>query len=167
MIINVVRQSITSIKDVDFICNAANGIGPMGAGIAGAIRNAGGASIQNEAFLACSKANYQPGDLYVTNAGTLPYKKVFHLVTMKYPGGKTSYDIVEKCLQSLISLCRMKKVTRVALPALGTGIGGLNCVNVAEIYKRVLNSVNDIEFVVVDIDPVFIYQFKFEEGTLK
>ncbi|MNV48661.1 RNase III inhibitor [compost metagenome] len=159
MIIATLRGSITKVPHVEYICNAANGVGPMGFGVAKAIRNDGGTSIQKEAFVVCSKANYQPGDVYVTNAGILPYKKVIHLVTMKNPGGPTSYEVVEQCLKTLVSLCKMKNIKRVALPALGTGSGKLKVDRVAQIFKDVLNSTEFTEFVIVDIDPMFIYQF--------
>lgn len=155
-----IRGDITKIENVKYICSAANGIGPMGAGVAGAIKRAGGVSIEQEAFLVCSKTNYQPGDIYITKAGMLPYKEIFHLVTMKYPGSKTSYDVVEKCLKNLINLMRFKNIKKIALPALGTGIGGLDIVKVAEMYKRILKPIEDLEFIIIDIDPVFIYQFK-------
>ena len=158
--ISAIKGDITKVENVRYICNAANGIGPMGAGVAKAIRDAGGISIQQEAFLVCSKSDYQPGDIYITKAGLLPYKEIFHLVTMKYPGGKTSYEVVEKCLLNLINIMRLKNVTKIALPALGTGIGRLDVVKVSEIYKNILGSVQDLEFIIVDIDPVFIYQFK-------
>jgi O-acetyl-ADP-ribose deacetylase (regulator of RNase III) len=42
-------------QKLDGIMNAANGIGVMGAGIAGAIKNAGGYEIQADAFHVCKK----------------------------------------------------------------------------------------------------------------
>lgn len=157
--IKAFRGDLTKVTGVDYIVNAANGLGPMGTGIAGAIRRAGGQVIQDEATLICSKHNYQPGDLYITTAGRLPYKKIIHLVTMKYPGGVTSYEIVEKCLKNLISYCRLMNIKKVALPALGTGVGRLEREKVAKIFKEILGPVEDIEFLVVDIDPLFIYHF--------
>ncbi|MNR56620.1 hypothetical protein D3C85_1772260 [compost metagenome] len=79
---------------------------------------------------------------------------------MKNPGGPTSYEVVEKCLKNLVAFCHMKNIKRVALPAMGTGAGRLEISKVAEIFKKVLNSTDSVEFVVVDIDPMFIYQFK-------
>jgi O-acetyl-ADP-ribose deacetylase (regulator of RNase III) len=157
--ISAIRGDLTKLEGVDYICNAANGVGPMGSGIAGAIRRAGGVSIQDAAFLMCSKADYQPGDTYFTHAGTLPYKKVIHLVTMKNPGGTTSYEIVEQCLRSLIQICDILDIKKIALPALGTGVGMLDRKKVATIFKEILGPVENIEFLVVDIDPIFIQYF--------
>jgi len=157
--ITAFKADLTQITEVDYIVNAANGIGPMGSGIAGAIRRAGGTEIQDAAFLMCSKADYQPGDIYMTHAGRLSFKNVIHLVTMKNPGGVTSYEIVETCLKNLVNYCRVFGIKKIGLPALGTGVGNLDYRKVAEIFKEVLEPVEDIEFFVVDIDPMFIHCF--------
>lgn len=159
MIKEVIRGDLTKVQGVDYIVNASNALGPMGSGIAGAIRRAGGVSIQDEAFLKCSQVDYQPGDIYVTKAGTLPYKQVLHLVTMKEPGGETSYDVVEKCLENLVAYCEVVGIKKIALPALGTGVGSLDKSKVANIFKEKLTE-SEIEFIVVDIDPLFIYNFE-------
>lgn len=154
--IKAYKSDITKLEDIEYICNAANAVGPMGAGVAGAIRRAGGDSIQMEAFKICKRNNIIEGEVYVTKAGTLPYKNIVHLVTMKQPGGNTSYNIIRKCLQNLIILCKAHGITKIALPALGTGIGGLHKDIVASIFIENLNIVPDIEFHIVDIDDEFI-----------
>ncbi|AEO93384.1 gp122 [Bacillus phage G] len=158
--ITAFRSDLTKLQNVDYIVNAANAKGPMDSGIAGAIRINGGTEIQDAAMLICSKLNYQPGDIYVTHAGRLSFKKIIHLVTMENPGGVTSYDIVRKCLQNLILYCKVNNIKKIALPALGTGVGGLDIDKIAGIFKEILGSVEEIEFLVVDIDPMFIYNFK-------
>jgi O-acetyl-ADP-ribose deacetylase (regulator of RNase III) len=164
-VIKAVRGDITKLQDVYYICNAANGIGPMGGGVAAAIRRAGGKEIEAEAIKVCKEQNPMPGDLYVTNAGKLPFKKVIHLVTMKEPAGPTSYDIVKTCLEHLVSYCQEHGIDKVALPALGTGVGNLDKTKVADIFKEVLEPVKDIEFIVVDIDEEFIALFT-ENGSV-
>jgi O-acetyl-ADP-ribose deacetylase len=159
VMIRAVNGDITKLEEVQYICNAANGIGPMGGGVAAAIRRAGGKEIETEAIKVCKEQNPMPGELYVTNAGTLPYKKVIHLVTMKEPAGETSYDIVKTCLEHLVSYCQEHGIQKVALPALGTGVGKLDKTKVADIFKEVLGPVKDIEFIVVDIDQEFVQSF--------
>lgn len=156
--IKVVLGDLTKAKDVDYICNAANGVGPLGSGIAGAIRRAGGKIIEQEAFIRCREEDPQPGDIYITGAGSLPYKKVIHLVTMKQPGGVTSLKIVRKCLQNLVRYCELIDIKSVGLPALGTGVGALDKGEVAQIFKEELKD-SKVEFHVVDIDENFINKF--------
>lgn len=149
-------EDITKINTVKYICNAANGIGPMGAGVAGAIRRTGGKEIEQEAIQLCASNNIQPGDIYITNAGTLPYNKIIHLCTMKYPGSPSSIYIIEKCLNNLIEYCIKEGIKDIALPALGTGIGGVYKTRVAQLFVKVLSPIPDITFYAVDIDADFI-----------
>lgn len=157
--IEVRLGDLTKVPDVDYIVNAANGVGPMGSGIAGAIRKAGGKVIQDEAFVQCRKLDPQPTEIYMTNAGSLPYNKIVHLVTMKNPGGETSYNIVRDCLKSLVRFCELSPhMKKVGLPALGTGVGALDKGEVARIFKEELEK-SEVLFVVVDIDEEFINKF--------
>lgn len=160
--IKILNGDITKVEDVKYICNAANAIGPMGAGVAGAIRKAGGSRIQKEALRVCSEIKPKAGDIYVTDAGSLPYNSIIHLVTMDIPGGVTSLEIVSNCLDKLIKKCRFEKIDKVALPALGTGIGGLDKKEVAKIYVDNLALIEDIVFVIVDIDAEFLNYIKRE-----
>ena len=153
--INVQIGDITKVQNTRYIGNAANGRGPLGAGVAGAIRRAGGLEIQNEALSICVNNDVQPGDVYITGAGTLPYTGVIHLCTMKEPGSPSNITIIQKCLESLIEFCHEEGVKTVAIPALGTGIGGVNKNQVAKLYTELLKD-SDIEFIVIDIDEDFI-----------
>lgn len=157
--IKVMLGDLTKVEGVDYIVNAANGVGPMKRGIAGAIYRAGGSDVERDAYAQCRKLDPQPGWVYFTTAGKLPYKKIIHLVTMKQPGGPTSYEIVRKCLETLVETCKARDIKKVALPALSTGVGGLDKGQVASIFKKVLSPVEDIEFLIVDIDKEFISQF--------
>ncbi|BBW97820.1 macro domain-containing protein [Geobacillus sp. FSL W8-0032] len=154
---------LTKVEGIEYICNAANGIGPMGGGVAAAIRRAGGRVIEEEAIRICQAQDPQPGDLYVTGAGTLPFRGVIHLVTMKQPAGETSYAIVRQCLERLVAHCREHGIKKVALPALGTGVGGLDKEKVARLFVEVLAPVTDVEFVVVDIDESLIRHIQPDE----
>ncbi|MGB9813980.1 MAG: macro domain-containing protein [Thermovenabulum sp.] len=140
----------------DVIVNAANGIGPMGGGVALAIKKAGGKIIEEEAIEVCKKMDPKPGDVYITTAGNLNAKYVFHAVTMKYPAEKSNIEIVRKCLDNLLKKAREMKVKSMVIPALATGVGGVPKREVAEVFKEVLSKVEDIEITVMDINEDFI-----------
>lgn len=144
---------------IDGIMNAANGIGPMGAGIAGAIRKYGGKAIQTDAFRVCSQLDPQPGQAYVTVPGTLRVKRIVHAVTMKEPGGPTSYDTIEKAFANAMKLAQEVGIKRLGCTALGTGVGGLNSGLVATIMFKTAKYL--IENASVEIDIVFM---DFDEG---
>ncbi|TYP56727.1 macro domain-containing protein [Thermosediminibacter litoriperuensis] len=156
----VVIGDITK-AEADVIVNAANGLGPMGGGVALAIKKAGGKVIEDEAVRVCREMDPQPGDVYVTTAGGLKAKYVFHAVTMKKPAEPSSVEIVRKCLQSLLEKARQMGVKSMVLPALATGVGGVPKKDVARVYREILGGVKDIYITVMDISGDFI---KYLEG---
>jgi O-acetyl-ADP-ribose deacetylase (regulator of RNase III) len=61
--------------------------------------------------------------------------------------------------------CRAASIKKIALPALGTGVGKLDLQKVAQLFVEILGPAQDIEFLVVDIDPVFIYHVNHQIDT--
>src|SRR5437660_8004179 len=74
----VVEGDITKLE-VDAIANAANDRLWMGAGVAGAIKRAGGEEIEREAV---AKGPIAIGDAVATGAGDLPARHVIHAAVM-------------------------------------------------------------------------------------
>jgi len=146
----------------DVIVNAANGVGVMGKGVAGAIRTAGGIEIQNEAKMACLKAGspVQEGGCYKTNAGRFSengVKYIYHAVTMRFPGGRTSLDIVNNAIKSVFAQAVIDGVKSVSITALGTGVGALDNKSVARVMgKAAQNASGSFEIHFVDKNEIFI-----------
>jgi O-acetyl-ADP-ribose deacetylase (regulator of RNase III) len=147
-------------ENIDTLFSAANGIGPMGLGIAGAIRKYGGIEIQTEAFKICKSKDHQPGDAYRTNSGGLHSRgvlRIIHAVTMKNPGGKTSYYIIKKAFASALTLAMVEGSNIIGCTALGTGVGGLDPKKVAEnMYEIALRYQTKLNIFFIDINPIFI-----------
>lgn len=157
---------------LDGIQNASNGIGPMGRGIAGAIRQYGGKEIQDDAFKVCKLQDPQPGQAYSTISGKLKdqgVNRIIHACTMKQPGGPTSYVIVGSAFKTALLLAKKEGITRLGCTALGTGVGGLDSENVAELMFEIANDIEDenIDIVFIDINEVFINKLKelYEENS--
>ncbi len=114
---------------VDAIVNAANTALKLGAGVAGAIRERGGPSIQEE----CDRIGPIPlGEAAITGGGALPARFVIHAATMDL-GGETSEEALRCATRSCLELAREKELRSVAFPALGTGIGGFSMQRCAEV----------------------------------
>ena len=147
-------------ENIDTLFNAANGIGPMGCGIAGAIRKHGGMEIQEEAIRVCATNNPLPGEAYVTGSGKLSkygVSKIIHAVTMRNPGGITSYGVVEKAFKSALVLSKNLKSHIICCTALGTGVGGLSPIIVAKImYNTALYFSVGLDIIFIDLDEQFI-----------
>ncbi len=117
--ITLFQGDITALE-VDAIVNAANNHLWMGGGVAGAIKRKGGVSIEAEAV---RQGPVPVGESVVTAAGALPARYVIHAAVMGQDL-RTDADKVRRATQS--ALCRAKElgIASVALPALGTGVGG-------------------------------------------
>ncbi len=119
--LDVVDGDITQLE-VDAIANAANDHLWMGAGVAGAIRRAGGDEIEDEAV---ALGPIKVGDAVATGAGRLPARYVIHGAVMGQDlqtNGKLIGRTTLRCLEVADEL----GLESVALPAFGTGVGGFS-----------------------------------------
>ena len=118
--LEVVESDITQL-DVDAIANAANDHLWMGGGVAGAIKRAGGDEIEREAM---RNAPAPVGTAVVTSAGRLPARHVVHGVVMGQDL-HTTPELVARATRSCLEVADELGAESLALPAFGTGMGGL------------------------------------------
>ncbi len=116
----VVEGDITAL-DVDAIANAANDRLWMGAGVAGAIKRAGGDGIEREAV---ANGPIAVGEAVATGAGRLQARWVIHAACMGQDL-RTDADTVRRTTESSLRLADELGARSLALPAFGTGVGGL------------------------------------------
>jgi O-acetyl-ADP-ribose deacetylase len=115
----VVEGDITALE-VDAIANAANDHLWMGAGVAGAIKRAGGLEIEREAV---AKGPIPVGTAVATGAGKLPAKYVIHGAVMGQDL-RTGADLIERTTRSCLETADGLGLRSLALPAFGTGVVG-------------------------------------------
>jgi len=128
--IELAKADITRIH-VDAIVNAANEALQLGSGVAGAIRQYGGPTIQEE----CDRiGTCAVGQAVVTKAGKLPAKWIIHAVGPVWKGGSYGEEML---LASAVlqALRRAEDIgaTSVAIPAISTGVFGFPLAMAAEI----------------------------------
>ncbi len=119
MKLEVVDGDIAALE-VDAVANAANDHLWMGAGIAGALKRAGGEEIEREAI---AKGPIPIGDAVATGAGRLPARWIIHGAVMGQDL-RTNADLVEKTTRSVLRVADDLGAESLALPAFGTGVGG-------------------------------------------
>jgi O-acetyl-ADP-ribose deacetylase len=119
MRLEVVEGDITELE-VDAIANAANNALWMGAGIAGAIKRAGGEEIEQEAV---ALGPIEVGGAVATGAGRLQAKHVIHGAVMGQDL-RTDDDLVRRTTRRCLELADELRCRTLALPAFGTGVGG-------------------------------------------
>jgi len=128
MRLQVVEGDIAALE-VDAVANAANDHLWMGAGVAGALKRAGGDEIEREAV---ALGPVEVGTAVATGAGSLPAQYVIHGAVMGQDL-RTSADLVRRTTKSCLELADELGVGSLALPAFGTGVGGFPLEECAEI----------------------------------
>ena len=92
----------------------------MGAGVAGAIKRAGGEEIEREAV---GLGPIEVGDAVATGAGRLPAKHVVHGAVMGQDL-RTNRELIARATRRCLELADELGAKSLALPAFGTGVGG-------------------------------------------
>jgi O-acetyl-ADP-ribose deacetylase (regulator of RNase III) len=105
--------------EADAVVNAANTTLAMGAGVAGALKKRGGVVIEEEAM---RLGPIEIGEAVLTTAGNLAATHVIHAAVMG-PDLKTDPDTIGKATRAVLALADKHRLTSLALPALGTGVG--------------------------------------------
>lgn len=129
--VEVCEGDITK-ADTEAITNAANNALFMGAGVAGAIKRAGGPEVEREAV---AKGPIPVGSAVETTAGKLPYKYVIHGAVMA-TDLRTDADLIGRTTRSCLELAERLELESLALPAFGTGVGGFDMAECGQIMAR-------------------------------
>jgi len=116
--IRAARGDITTYAGTAIV-NAANNRLILGAGVAGAIARRGGSSIQAE----CDRHGpIRVGEAAITGAGDLPCRHVIHAAAMG--DEPVSERTIREATLAALRLASARGIRDIALPVLGTGVGG-------------------------------------------
>ena len=129
--IKVIKGDITELE-VDAIVNPANGSLTMEAGLAALIKKKGGAEIEVEAG---TIAPLSDGHAAATSAGKLKTRWIIHAVTMK-SSDKTDETTIRFAAASSLRCAQKLKISSLALPALGCGVGRFSVIGAAKIMAQ-------------------------------
>jgi O-acetyl-ADP-ribose deacetylase (regulator of RNase III) len=157
--ITVIHGSILD-ADAEAIVNAANSLGIMGGGVAGAIKRTAGAEVDEEAR---RLAPIPVGRAILTSGGKTRFKGIIHAPTMPQPAVRIEPQNVALATRAALSLAETYGFQSVALPGMGTGVGGIAHEEAASLMiqeirqytARVLQIV-----VLIDVDPAMVQAWK-------
>jgi O-acetyl-ADP-ribose deacetylase (regulator of RNase III) len=158
-LVMVKKASITTLN-VKAIVNPANSFGYMGGGVAGVIKKVGGQSIEDEAV---EQAPIQVGQAVMTSAGDLVCKRVIHAPTMHNPGERTTAHKVLCATKAALELADEEGFQSLAIPGMGTGVGGLDKQEAAD---TIIRAIEETEFrriekiILIDINEEMVGAFK-------
>ena len=124
-----VREGDIAAVEADAVANAANDALWMGAGVAGALKRAGGDEIEREAM---AQEPIELGSAVATTAGRLRARYVIHGAVMGQDL-RTDGDLVRRTTLSCLELADELGCRSLALPAFGTGVGGFPLATCARI----------------------------------
>jgi O-acetyl-ADP-ribose deacetylase (regulator of RNase III) len=125
----VFHEGDITTAQVDAIVNAANCQLVLGAGVAGAIRERGGPSIQRE----CDEIGpIEVGDAAITGAGDLSATYVIHAAGMS-TGGRADEESIRSAVRRSLEIANERGCRSIAIPAVGAGIGGFSPQRCAEV----------------------------------
>jgi O-acetyl-ADP-ribose deacetylase len=150
--IEIAKGDITQ-TDTEAIVNAANNNFWMGSGVAGAIKAAGGKSIEEQAI---AKGPVMPGEAVFTGAGTLRFKYVIHAAVMGQDL-RTSDKLIRQATVSSLNVAEQLGLHSIALPAFGTGVGGFPMkacaylmLHTTDGYRPIASSLTRVQFCLFD-----------------
>ncbi len=157
--IDVVQGSILEVE-AEVIVNAANSLGFMGGGVAGVIKRAAGVEVEEEA----RKAAPTPvGKAILTSGGKTKFKGIIHAPTMPQPAMRIPADNVALATRAALTLADEEGFASVALPGMGTGVGG---VKLDEAATRMITQIRDYSarslrrVILVDVDAGMVEAWK-------
>lgn len=116
--------------DAEALVNTVNCVGFMGRGIALQFKNAYPENFKAYES-ACHREEVQPGRMHVFETGELTNPKyIVNFPTKRHWRGKSRIEDIEAGLQDLVDVIRRKNIRSIAIPPLGSGLGGLDWNNV-------------------------------------
>lgn len=118
--ISIERGDITD-AEVDAIVNAANSQLWMGAGVAGSIKRKGGTVIEEDAV---RQGPIEVGEAVLTVAGNLAATHVIHAATMG-ADLRTDPQKIAAATKAALAIAEKHRLSSIAFPALGSGVGGI------------------------------------------
>ena len=129
----------------DAIVNTVNCVGVMGRGLVLQFKKAFPDNY-NAYVAACKKGEVQPGRMFVfeTNRLIPPYY-IINFPTKRHWRTKSRMEDIEAGLQALVDVIRNRNIKSIAIPPLGSGLGGLDWSKVKLRIESKLNCIHDVQ----------------------
>ncbi len=137
-------------EDAEALVNSVNCVGVMGRGVALQFKKAWPENFKAFAA-ACRRGEVQPGRPFVfeTRQMTNP-RYIINFPTKRHWRGKARLGDIEAGLQAVADEIRALGIRSVALPPLGTGLGGLNWAEVRARIEETLGTFADVRVVLFE-----------------
>jgi len=138
-------------SEAEALVNTVNCVGVMGRGIALQFRNAFPENFKAYAA-ACKREQVQPGRMFVFETGQLtPPRYIINFPTKRHWRGKSRIEDIDAGLKALVAEICSRRIRSIALPPLGSGLGGLDwTVEVRPRVEAALRALDDVQVIVYE-----------------
>jgi O-acetyl-ADP-ribose deacetylase (regulator of RNase III) len=138
-------------EDAEALVNSVNCVGVMGRGIALQFKQAFPENFKAYEA-ACRRGEMQPGRMFVFPTGQLTNPRyIINFPTKRHWRGKSRLEDIETGLEALVGEIRNREIRSIAIPPLGSGLGGLKW---SEVKPRIEEALTELEGVrVVVFEP--------------
>ena len=136
--------------EAEALVNTVNCVGVMGRGIALKFKKAFPDNSKAHAA-ACKRKEVQPGRMFVFETGrvTWPYY-IINFPTKRHWRGKSRIEDIEAGLSALVQEIQARNIQSVAIPPLGSGLGGLDWNDVRPRIERAMSSLPHVNVIVFE-----------------
>ncbi|MBA4808871.1 macro domain-containing protein [Brevundimonas sp.] len=136
--------------DVEALVNTVNCVGIMGRGIALQFKNMFPENFEAYA-VACAREEVQPGKMFIYPTGALTNPRfIVNFPTKRHWRGKSRIEDIEAGLVALREEILRRGIKSIAIPPLGSGLGGLDWQDVKPRIVSALASLQDVDIRVYD-----------------
>jgi O-acetyl-ADP-ribose deacetylase (regulator of RNase III) len=136
--------------EAEALVNTVNCVGVMGRGIALQFKNLFPANFRAYAS-ACKRQEVQPGRMFVFDTGKLtPPRYIINFPTKRHWRGKSRIEDIESGLAALVAVIRERDIRSIAVPPLGSGLGGLEWAQVRPRIEAALKALEGVQVFVFE-----------------
>ncbi len=137
-------------EDAEALVNTVNCVGVMGRGIALQFKNAYPENFKAYAT-ACKNEEVQPGRMFVFETGQLTNPRfIINFPTKRHWRGKSRMEDIETGLRSLVDTIRQNNIHSIAMPPLGSGLGGLEWTDVKPRIEAALQPLTEVRVIIYE-----------------
>ncbi len=136
--------------DAEALVNTVNCVGVMGKGIALQFKKAFPENFKAYAA-ACRRDEVKPGRMFVFETGQLMNPRfIINFPTKRHWRGKSRYEDIASGLSALVREVRERRIRSIAIPPLGSGLGGLKWEKVKPMIEAAFRDLPKVQVVLYE-----------------
>lgn len=137
-------------EDAEALVNTVNCVGVMGRGIALQFKKSFPENFKSYAE-ACKRSEVTPGKMFVSETGRLTNPRfIVNFPTKRHWRGKSRMEDIDSGLEALAEEIRSRRIRSIAIPPLGSGLGGLDWAEVRPRIEAAMVGLDDLNVIIFE-----------------